>query len=273
MLGAEELLAAGDADLLGPVHDLAPAVVPPSGIALGVLVRQRAAERGQHRGTGEVLAGDQLQAATQAVQLVGDDAGDVRVEGSQGVEVRAPVRGAHLRRTPERFAGARDARARAARRMTKGIAVSRCAQSVMSAATSRRRSTSIAPMRSTRGHRTGAVDDRAGGGARARAAVEDHGRVRTELLDRLLRRRRGRPAGAVGAGDGERTGAAEQLAGDVVVGQPDGDRPLGVAQVPGQGRRVLDDEGEAARPERLRQLAWPPAGRPPSDQRASRPRR
>jgi hypothetical protein len=44
VLGPEELLAAGDADLLGPVDDLAAAVVPAAGIALGVLVRERAAQ-------------------------------------------------------------------------------------------------------------------------------------------------------------------------------------------------------------------------------------
>ena len=75
-----------------------------------------------------------------------------------------------------------------------------------------------------------------------------------QLLDRLLRRRRGRAAGAVGAGHGERAGAAQQVAGDVVVGQPDGDRALGVPEVPGQGRRVLEHEGQPAGPERLREL-------------------
>ena len=64
-----------------------------------------------------------------------------------------------------------------------------------------------------------------------------------ELLGRLLRRRRGRAAGAVGAGDGERAGAAQQVPGEVVVRQPDGDRALGVAEVPGQRRRVLERPG------------------------------
>ena len=144
-------LAARDADLLGPVDDLAAAVVAPSGIALGVLVRQRAAQRGEHRRAGEVLAGDQLQAAAQPVQLVEDDAGDVGVEGGQGVEVRAPVgvvRGAHLRRTPDESVRA-PAMPGLGRRGGRphGIAL----QSVSSGTTSRRRSTAIAPTRSTRG--------------------------------------------------------------------------------------------------------------------------
>ena len=121
MLGAEQLLGPRDADLLGPVDDLAAAVVAAPGITLGVLVGQRGSQRGQHRRAGEVLARDQLQTAAQAVELVEDDAGDVGVEGGQGVEVRAPEGGAHLRRTPEVGAGARDARARAARRTTNDI--------------------------------------------------------------------------------------------------------------------------------------------------------
>ena len=261
VLGAEELLGARDADLLGPVDDLAAAVVAPSGIALGVLVRQRAAQRGEHGGAGEVLAGDQLQAAAQAVQLVEDDAGDVGVEGGQGVEVRAPVGGAHRGCTPDerpRAGGAAvdpgstaapDARGHAV--PTVSLRRPRGELAARPRAGGRR---SIAPTRRTRGRRAGAVDDRAGRRAGPRAAVQDDGRVRAQLVDRLLRGRGGRAAGAVGAGDGERAGAPQQVAGDVVVGQPDGDRPLGVAEVPGQGRRVLEHQGEPAGPERLGQL-------------------
>ena len=93
VLGAEQLLGPRDADLLGPVDDLAAAVVARARVALGVLVGQRAAERGEHGRAGEVLAGDQLQAAAQPVELVEDDAGDLRVEGLQGVEVRPPEGG------------------------------------------------------------------------------------------------------------------------------------------------------------------------------------
>ena len=49
VIGAEELLRPLDAERLGPVDDLAAAVVALAGIALGVLVGQRAAQRRQHR--------------------------------------------------------------------------------------------------------------------------------------------------------------------------------------------------------------------------------
>ena len=97
VLGAEQLRGPRDADLLGPVHHLAAAVVAPAGIALGVLVGQRGAERGQHGRAGQVLAGDQLQPAAQPFQLVEDHLGDLRILLAQGVEVRPPERGALLR--------------------------------------------------------------------------------------------------------------------------------------------------------------------------------
>ncbi len=79
MVGAEEFLRPGDADLLGFVHLGAAAVVAPTRIPLGVLVGQGRPERGQHGGAGEVLAGDQLQSAAQPVELPEDDIGDFRV--------------------------------------------------------------------------------------------------------------------------------------------------------------------------------------------------
>ena len=54
--------------------------------------------------------------------------------------------------------------------------------------------------------------------------------MRAELGDRLVGRGGGRAAGAVGAGDRERTGAPQQVTGDLVVRQPDGDGALGVPQ-------------------------------------------
>ncbi len=91
MVGPEQLLRPGDADLLGDVDHLAAAVVPATGVALGVLVRQRRAQRGQHGRTGEVLAGDQLQTAAQAVELAGQHARDLGVLLGQGIEVGAVV--------------------------------------------------------------------------------------------------------------------------------------------------------------------------------------
>ena len=49
MGGTEQFLGPGDADLLGPVDDLAAAVVATAGVALGVLVGQRRPERCEHR--------------------------------------------------------------------------------------------------------------------------------------------------------------------------------------------------------------------------------
>ena len=106
VLGAEQRLGPVDADLLGPVDHLAAAVVPPAGIALGVLVAQRAAERGQHRRRGEVLAGDQLQAAAQPVQLVQHHAGDLGVDLLQRFEIRSPVLLRHLLDAPSAEIGA-----------------------------------------------------------------------------------------------------------------------------------------------------------------------
>ena len=90
MLGAEELLRARVADLLGDVHHLAAAVVAPARVALGVLVRQRRAERGEHRRAGQVLARDELQPAAQPLQLVEHDPGDLRVLPLKRVEIGTP---------------------------------------------------------------------------------------------------------------------------------------------------------------------------------------
>ena len=100
VLGAEQLLGPVDADLLGPVDHLAAAVVALARVALGVLVAQRAAERGQHRRRGEVLARDQLQPAAQPVQLVEDHAGDLGIDLLQRVEIRSPVLLRHLLDAP-----------------------------------------------------------------------------------------------------------------------------------------------------------------------------
>ena len=49
-----------DANLLGDVNVLAAAVISPSRIALGILVRQNAARRRQHLGENVILAGNQF---------------------------------------------------------------------------------------------------------------------------------------------------------------------------------------------------------------------
>ena len=93
VVGAEQGLGPLDAEGLRLVDDLAPAVVAASGVALGVLVRQRRAERGEDRGRGEVLAGDELQAVVEAVALGEQDPGDLGVGGLERAEVGAEGRG------------------------------------------------------------------------------------------------------------------------------------------------------------------------------------
>ena len=66
VLGAEQRLGPLHGEPLGDVHHLAAAVVPGARIALGVLVRERRAQGGQHGGRGEVLRGDRAAASSPA---------------------------------------------------------------------------------------------------------------------------------------------------------------------------------------------------------------
>ena len=59
-----------DRELLGDVDELAPAVVAPPGVALGVLVVHRRADRGQHGRARVVLRRDEAQVRPLALQLV-----------------------------------------------------------------------------------------------------------------------------------------------------------------------------------------------------------
>ena len=79
MLGAEQRLRAVDRELLDLVDPLAPAVVAPPGVALGVLVREHRADRLEHRRPGEVLGRDQLELVALARELAVDEAGDIGV--------------------------------------------------------------------------------------------------------------------------------------------------------------------------------------------------
>src|SRR5438034_3498846 len=80
VLGAEELLGTVDRELLDLVDDLAAAVVAFARIALRVLVRRHRADGLEHGRPREVLGGDQLDLATLAVELLAEQAGDVRVD-------------------------------------------------------------------------------------------------------------------------------------------------------------------------------------------------
>ena len=79
VLRPEELLGAGDRQVLGDVHDLAPAVVALARVALGVLVRHHRAHRLQHRLGDEVLGRDQLEVARLPLGLGPDGLGDLRI--------------------------------------------------------------------------------------------------------------------------------------------------------------------------------------------------
>jgi hypothetical protein len=76
---AEERLRALDGKTLGDVDPLAPAVVTPAGVALGVLVREDAADRLHHRGTRVVLGGDELDLLDLTAPLALDGRVDLRV--------------------------------------------------------------------------------------------------------------------------------------------------------------------------------------------------
>jgi hypothetical protein len=93
---AEQLLGPGDRELLGTVHLDAAAVIARPRVALGVLVGQRRTERGQHGRRGEVLAGDELQAAALPVEFGQDHRGDLRIRTLERAPVRSPE-GVHAR--------------------------------------------------------------------------------------------------------------------------------------------------------------------------------
>ncbi len=88
VLGAEQRLGAIDRQLLGDVDELAAAVVPPAGVALGVLVVEHRALGLEHRDRSEVLRGDHLERALLAIELQREHLGDLRIDlGERAVEV------------------------------------------------------------------------------------------------------------------------------------------------------------------------------------------
>ena len=312
------------------VDDLAAAVVAPAGIALGVLVRQRAAERGEHRGAGEVLAGDQLQAARaggparrgrrrrcresksgQRASKSGPRAGGVLI-AARAASRRVQSRCGRRRRA--RAAGSSPATRRGqpgASRARYGIRQSRRRGRRDRRSMCRSPRLVVAAASESRGHvgghdaatlagaaqpSSGAVLNRVISGATSRSVVHRDGadlgtkspggagaarpsvdEVRAGACERLRGGRgpsrataacgrascstascalvvRGGSAGAVGAGHRQRPGAAQQVAGDRR-------RPgIRTATVPSASPRsqardgaCSQDQGQPARPERLRQ--------------------
>src|SRR6266540_4426059 len=79
MLDAEEPVRALDRQFLEPVDDLLTFVVPLAGIPLGVLVREDAAERFQHRTRDVVLRRDQADRPSLPLDLLVQERGDLGV--------------------------------------------------------------------------------------------------------------------------------------------------------------------------------------------------
>jgi hypothetical protein len=79
VLGAEQGLRALDRQRLGDVHELAAAVVPLPGVALGVLVGQHRARGREHSRAHEILRSNQFQAVLLPVLLLLNGAGDFGV--------------------------------------------------------------------------------------------------------------------------------------------------------------------------------------------------
>ena len=95
VLGAEQLLGAGDREVLRDVDLLAAAVVAAARVALGVLVGQHGALRLQDRAGDEVLARDHLERALLAGELTVEDGGDLRVELGDVLIHQGDLVGAH----------------------------------------------------------------------------------------------------------------------------------------------------------------------------------
>ena len=116
MLGAEERLRALARELLDLVDDLAAAVVALAGVALGVLVRRRRADRLEHARPGEVLGRDQLDLAALPLELAPEQCRRSRgrprrappSEAARTSPARSPSRrqSSSRRLTPRRRAGA-----------------------------------------------------------------------------------------------------------------------------------------------------------------------
>jgi hypothetical protein len=85
VLGPEQRGGPVAGQVLHLVDDLVAAVVALARVALGVLVGQHRARRGQHGRRGEVLRGDQLQRGLLALQLLVDQPGHLGVGGQCGV--------------------------------------------------------------------------------------------------------------------------------------------------------------------------------------------
>jgi hypothetical protein len=96
VLGAEELLRAGDRELLDLVDHLAAAVVALVGQAFGVLVGEHRSDRLEHGGPGEVLGCDQLELVALARELGVAEAGDLGIDLGQAEVAQVVERVRHV---------------------------------------------------------------------------------------------------------------------------------------------------------------------------------
>ena len=80
---AEQFGRAVDGELLGDIDKLAPAVIAPAGIALGIFVGQHRALRFEHGARDDVLGGDQLDVVALATEFQLDRLRDFRVRGGK----------------------------------------------------------------------------------------------------------------------------------------------------------------------------------------------
>ena len=85
VLGPEKRGGPVAGQVLHLVDDPVAPVVPPAGVALGVLVGQHRARGGQHGRRGEVLRGDQLQGRLLPVELLAEEACHLGIGGQRGL--------------------------------------------------------------------------------------------------------------------------------------------------------------------------------------------
>src|SRR5918992_1000559 len=94
----------------------------------------------------------------------------------------------------------------------------------------------------------GEVDDAGGRPVGGRSGVEEDPDVVAELLDDRRDLARGRLAGAVGAGGGQRAGALDEGEGEGLLGHAHSHRAPGLAEVPADAGGLPQDQGERPRP-------------------------
>jgi hypothetical protein len=91
VLGAEQRFGAGDAQLLDLVDELLTLVVATAGIAFAVLVRQRRAERFEHRRRGVVFTRDEANLVSLALVFLFEERENLRVDAAESIAKHAHI--------------------------------------------------------------------------------------------------------------------------------------------------------------------------------------